>query len=152
MNFKSPPIHRTPLYRAKSAYCSMVVRCENTNGKNPAYKDVKLKMTLEEWLNWAIPQYEAFDRQYPDISPSVSRHGDKGHYEIGNLSIEPFYKNRISQNKACRLKPDGTKICTRCKEAKDARDFCKRAGSFDGLTYWCRSCCSLAQKKRKKKK
>ena len=48
--FKSPPIHRTPLYRAKAAYCNMIARCENVNGKNPAYANVKLRMTLDEIL------------------------------------------------------------------------------------------------------
>jgi hypothetical protein len=52
MEYKSPPIHRTPLYRAKAAYYGMLARCENKNGKSPSYVNVQLKMTWEEWLEW----------------------------------------------------------------------------------------------------
>ena len=91
---KSPEIHRTPIYRAKAAYRNMVARCGNANGKNPSYTDVELRMTLEEWLNWAIPKYEKFITDYPDTSPNVSRFGDQGHYEVDNIEITSFKVNR----------------------------------------------------------
>ncbi len=97
MTFKSPEIHRSPLYRANSAYYSMTQRCGNKNGKNPSYSSVELRMTKEEWLMWAVPKYEEFNNTYPDESPNVARLGDRGHYEIGNIEITTADKNRGSQ-------------------------------------------------------
>lgn len=34
INYKSPQIHRTPLYRAKASYSGMKARCLNVNGKD----------------------------------------------------------------------------------------------------------------------
>lgn len=65
----------------------MLRRCGNPDGLNPTYADVELRMTLEEWLEWSIPRYEEFIRSNPNISPSVSRFEDQGHYEINNLEI-----------------------------------------------------------------
>jgi hypothetical protein len=97
MKFKSPSIHRTSLYRAKSAYSSMLARCGNANGKNPSYEKAEVRMTLKEWLDWAIPEYERCILMYPNESPSVSRLNDCGHYEIGNIEIIPMFLNRKQQ-------------------------------------------------------
>lgn len=92
---KSPAIHRTPLYRAKAAYRNMIARCGNNNGKNPAYANVELRMSMDDWLSWSIPRYEAFLTDHPDISPNVSRMGDTGHYELNNLEITTSKSNRF---------------------------------------------------------
>jgi hypothetical protein len=97
MEYKSPAIHRTPLYRAKSAYYSISQRCLNKNGKNPSYAHVELRITKEEWLAWAVPKYEEFNQNHPNESPNVARIGDKGHYEIGNIELVTAKKNRESQ-------------------------------------------------------
>ncbi len=96
--FKSPPIHRTPMYRARAAFRNMMIRCRNKNGKNPAYENVRVKMTLNEWLNWAIPEYEKFQLSYPDLKPAASRKKDKGHYEIGNVEIISTVENKRRQS------------------------------------------------------
>lgn len=95
--FKSPAIHRTPLYRARSAYRDMKRRCGNANGKNPAYAAVELRMTMDEWLAWAIPEYGRFNLDHPNESPNASRRGDAGHYEIGNIEVIPKKVNRARQ-------------------------------------------------------
>ena len=91
---KSPAIHRTPLYRAKAAYRNMNVRCGNADGNNPAYAAVELRMTMEQWLAWAVPRYEDFIREYPEERPNVSRRNDVGHYELGNIEITTLEQNR----------------------------------------------------------
>lgn len=110
--FKSPSIHTTPLYRAKAAYSNMLARCENKNGKNKSYSDVKLKMTLEEWLIWSIPRYTAFIESNPNSSPSVSRKEDKGDYEIGNIEIISMRSNREKQ--VIKKMDDVNLICPNC--------------------------------------
>lgn len=95
--FKSPAIHRTPLYRARSAYRDMKRRCGNANGKNPAYAGVELRMTMDEWLAWAVPEYGRFNQDHPNESPNASRRGDAGHYEIGNIEVIPRKDNLAEQ-------------------------------------------------------
>jgi hypothetical protein len=138
--FKSPEIHRTPLYRARRAYRDMIVRCGNASGKNPTYANVELRMTMEEWLAWSVPQYECFLKKHPNESPSVSRFGDKGHYEISNLEIITLLANRQRMAAPYQLKPDGTKKCGRCEQTKVASDFYRATRESDGLQRWCTSC------------
>ena len=100
--YKSPPIHRTPLYRAKAAYSGMLARCRNANGKNPSYANVELRMTLAEWLAWAVPEYERFLSTVHDLTPCAARKGDVGHYEIGNVEIISQVQNRAQQRSYAR--------------------------------------------------
>lgn len=137
---KSPKIHRTPLYRARAAYANMYRRCENRCGTEPAYAKVKLRMTKSEWLDWALPKYRKFARLHPDESPSVSRKGDKGHYEIGNIQIISWQENRKLMATPARLKEDGTKRCATCKKVQNARNYYKNKATFDGLAHQCKAC------------
>lgn len=145
-SFKSPPIHRTPEYRAYAAYYGMLARCGNADGKNPSYSDVELRMTLDQWLDWSVPRYAEFIRENPDISPSVSRFGDAGHYEIGNLEIISFAENRSRQKRdtTYRLRSDGTKLCSKCQEVFAQERFQRYARNPDGLNNWCRACVKIA--------
>lgn len=142
-DFKSPPIHRTPLYRAKAAYCGMQARCGNANGKNPAYAEVELRMLLEDWLAWAVPRYEEFDQRHPGQSPAAARKGDAGHYELGNIEIITFVENRRRMEVpriGTLLNSAGMKVCSRCELEKPGAAFSKHRRSADGLTGWCRGC------------
>lgn len=136
---KSPPIHQTPLYRARAAYRNMHRRCENRCGTEPAYAHVKLKMTLAEWLAWSVPKYETFIAKNPGVRPSVSRFGDKGHYEIGNIDIIPWIKNRQQMAMPGQAK-DGKKRCSKCRETKPIVEFGKNRTHKDGYAHHCRSC------------
>lgn len=137
--FRSPPIHRTALYRAKAAYSGMIVRCGNANGKNPSYRYVELRMTLSEWLEWALPHYEEFSRLHPNESPNAARFEDAGHYELGNVRIISFRENRAERRHQCRA-VNGSKLCSRCFEIKSVDNFSLRSVTTDGLDYWCRDC------------
>ncbi len=147
MEFKSPKIHRTPLYRAKSAYYSMTVRCKNRSGKNPAYKKVKLDMSLEQWLEWAVPKYQEFEQQHPGVSPSASRLNDEGDYKLDNIEIISMSENRRRQKEPYQAK-DGIKRCSRCKACLPVAEYSKRAAAKDGYQHWCRNCCSAQNKLR----
>ncbi len=94
---RSPPIHQTPLYRAKAAYSNMQRRCKGGVAVLPAYAETEVRMSREEWLAWAVPQYVKFLTENPGAKPSVSRKGDEGHYEIGNVTIVKFQDNLKDQ-------------------------------------------------------
>lgn len=98
--YKSPAIHRTPLYRVKAAYAAyanMLRRCGNKTGTDPAYANVELRMTLRDFKEWALPRYVEFMALHPKDVPSISRFGDKGHYEIGNIGVISVTENRRQQ-------------------------------------------------------
>lgn len=149
--FKSPPIHRTALYRAKAAYAGMFARCGNANGKNPTYADVELRMTLREWVEWSIPHYAKFIAENPHLSPAAARYGDEGHYEIGNIEIISTVENRKRMGAPSALCQDGTKLCSRCRVVKQATCFSKRHRNYDGLNYWCRECNSTQSRAYRKR-
>ena len=141
-SFKSPPIHRTPLYRAYAAWYGFLARCGNANGKNPTYRDVEIKMSFDEWVDWAVPAYEKFILENPGVSPAAARNGDQGHYEIGNISIISVQQNASQQKHNCKnpLLPDGTKRCSQCDRLLDKSHFPRASKSRDGLDTWCREC------------
>jgi len=153
MDYKSPPIHRTPLYRARAAYANMRRRCMNASGLEPAYAAVELRMSLEEWLAWAVPRYEEFERANPGVMPNVSRYGDLGHYEISNLRILTAGQNREEMTAHCGvllfLRSDGTKMCGMCRKIKSASEFHKNSRRRDGLHAECKSCKSELNRRYK---
>jgi hypothetical protein len=122
MNFKSPEIHRTPLYRARAAYRLMGKRCGNANGKNPVYVNVELRMTMKQFLSWAVPRYVRFIKKHPDWSPVCARKGDRGHYEIGNIEIISAAENSRRQ---IRDKPASRKHGTLSSYRYCRCDLCK---------------------------
>jgi len=150
--FKSPAKHQTPLYRARCAYRDMSRRCGNPNGKNPAYVDVELRMTMEAWLEWSLPHYEKFIAENPGVSPSVSRNGDVGHYEIGNLEIVSLQENRRRQKTKLLVRPNGTKLCCTCRVVQPKENFCKNRTRADGLNHECRSCRAIRVREWRAKK
>ena len=124
--YKSPRIHRTPLYRAKAAYANMLRRC----GKEEGYKDVELRITKEAWLIWALPKYESFQKKRPNATPNIARKNDSGHYEIGNIELVSRKQNRKDQ-KNPKTWQHGTLAGYRyCK-----CDLCKQVKSAYMLTY-----------------
>ncbi len=144
MSFKSPPIHRTPIYRVKAAYANMLRRCENRSGKDSAYADVKLRMTFEEFKLWALPRYEAFIAKHLNASPCISRLGDVGHYEIGNIELITVVENRKRQKAILRVRPDGTKMCIKCRQILIVEgNFSKNRTKPDGLNNECKRCRSI---------
>jgi hypothetical protein len=147
MEFKSPEIHRTPLYRAKAAYCGMQARCLNKNGKSPTYANVELRMTRSEWLAWAVPEYEKFSVNFPNDRPNAARHRDEGHYEIGNISVISDEDNRDERTARSEslAREDGTKRCSKCKDIKTIDDFYNSARMLDGLQKNCKACCRKMQ-------
>lgn len=104
--YKSPSIHQTPLYRMKAAYTNMKRRC----GVEKAYKNVELKMSFEEWSNWALPLYEDFCKKYPRSIPVAARKKDLGHYELGNIRIISWAQNARERKRVPKVKL----ICPKC--------------------------------------
>lgn len=55
--------------------------------KSPWYRNVEIRMTKREFLDWATPLYEKWQREHPGVRASVDRIDSTGHYEIGNIQL-----------------------------------------------------------------
>lgn len=84
---------KTPIGKAIKAWENIVQRCENHNGKNPYYNHVKLEMTRTQFIEWAIPEYEKFMREYPGEQVSIDRIDSEGNYKLGNLRVVGMREN-----------------------------------------------------------
>jgi hypothetical protein len=99
-------------------------------------------MTWDEWLQWAVPEYEKFQNDNPGVTPNAARIGDLGHYELGNIRI-------ISQTQNCEeqegryinaVQENGMKRCSTCKKPKPVEMFSKNKNRWDGLASDCKDC------------
>lgn len=111
---------------------------------HPAYANVEVRVTRDEFLAWAVPAYAAFFRDHPGVKPSVDRERNDGHYEIGNLKLIPHRENCAKHSGVVNAGlPDGHKRCGHCKEVRPFAEFRKvkpgSKGTF-GLSGWCVYC------------
>ena len=79
---------------ALKKYRDMQKRCENADGKHPSYAHVRLQITREDFLKWAVPRIQDFLIANPGLRPSVDRiNPDLGYY-VENMRIISVDDNR----------------------------------------------------------
>lgn len=83
--------NNTPRGRASEMYKAMVYRC----GKQKHYENIRVEMSREDFLTWAIPELEDFKQRYPDKVPSIDRINPDGNYAFGNMRIIDKLYNKI---------------------------------------------------------
>ena len=71
-------------------------RAGNKYGHGKHYEHVEVRMSREEFIDWATPQYEAWFKKHPNITPSLDRIEESGHYELGNLQLITISENSKS--------------------------------------------------------
>jgi len=137
----------TPHGKAVCTWTQINERAENKNGKCPTYANVKVLMTREEWLEWAVPEYEKAMKKWPNERISVNRLDQ--HYEIGKLEIIPHRENVIQKpsNKNVHA-PDGMAWCGRCKAYLDTKDFHKCKTYAKGVYCYCINCTAALYQER----
>lgn len=120
------------------------MRVENRDGKSPAYADVKLLMTREEFVEWYIREYTEFVKKHPDIKPVTDRIDNKGHYELNNIRLVTHQQNCVNTSRAKQANaPDGTKWCSKCKMyllpehfTPKAKYLCKECANTYAIKWW----------------
>lgn len=71
----------------------IVRRCGTGN-----YKFIEVRMTKEEWYEFATPMITEFLENNPGDTPSVDRINPKGHYSLDNVRIVSWEKNLTTSN------------------------------------------------------
>jgi len=61
------------------------------------HRGIEFKLTFEEWLQFWGNDLEKRGRGLHDLV--MSRKGDKGAYEIGNIEKKTWYQNKLEQKK-----------------------------------------------------
>jgi len=106
-----------------------------------AYKAIKILLTKEEFLAWAVPAIEKFLEKYPGESPSIDRYPDPdGHYRFGNIRIISARLNELTRRifgKNAHLLP------AKQKQTLLAQLISKQADnlelSFDDVSFVCKN-------------
>jgi hypothetical protein len=93
--------------RANKAWGKILQRVENKDDKNPSYKDIKLLMTKEEFMSWAVPEYEKWFANRPEDTPSIDRMDPNGHYETKNLQMIEWGENSAKAQKTTTVRISG---------------------------------------------
>lgn len=129
----------TPKRKSAKMWSGIIARAENKNGKQPAYQNVKLLMTREEFYAWVIPELEKWILTKSIESASIDRVDNDGHYEISNLQLLTRLENRLKQKRNKNLSaPEGYAWCSHCKEYLITDKFTKGRNKITGLQNICK--------------
>jgi hypothetical protein len=138
---KKDQYHTDPRKRALAIWHALLQRIRNANGKNPTYADTELRMTKDEFLAWAVPEYTRWLTEHPDKRPSVDRVRSDGHYELGNLRLLEWGENARQSRKNHNVHaPEGAAWCSRCKQYLQRTAFHKASHQPHGLSHTCATC------------
>jgi len=144
--------YSTAIGMAHRAWNNIIKRAS----KQRSYAHVEIRMTVDEFLAWAVPEYEKWTKKRPKEKPSIDRIDSNGHYEIGNLRLLELQKNRSNNRRNMhRLAPKGTLHCHRCKQYLPREQFYERPSvpitATSERNHWsgmCKECTKEAGKKR----
>lgn len=114
----------TPRGAAVRAWAALNQRARSRGPGLEAYSHVEVRMTRDEFLAWAIPEYESWFARHPGVTPSVDRVVASGHYEVSNLQILSVGANRYKNSRHRNLfAPPDTHWCCRCQGYVTDSDF-----------------------------
>lgn len=111
--------------------------------RQSSYEGIKVKMSRDDFLQWAIPEYQAWQATHPNETPSLDRIDPTKHYELGNLRIIERGENaRLASNHPNVHAPKGKSWCGACKAYLLPSSFWRNARAFNGLQSRCKACLS----------
>ena len=127
--------------RLVSIYNGMRSRAGNRDGRHPAYASVKLLLSRDEFLAWAIPAFSRWMLDHPGERPSIDRI-QFGDYELGNLQILSILDNTRKQKHRPNMNaPEGMAWCSRCQKHLPRTAFAAHsANPVNGLQSYCKDC------------
>jgi hypothetical protein len=127
----------TPDRRAKRTWNTLHARIR----LQPSYKGIGVRMTRDDFLEWAVPAYTRWMAANPDKTPSLDRIDPAGHYAVDNLRvIERGENSRLARNHPNVHAPEGMAWCHSCEAYLPVDNFWKSARDFNGLQKRCKPC------------
>lgn len=85
---------------ANRSWQRLVSRANNRDGRHPTYVNVDVRMTKNEFLEWAIPRYkEWIETHFAYEIPTIDRIDSTAHYEIMNIRILSKSDNSMRSGK-----------------------------------------------------
>lgn len=145
-------LHITDSPENRQAYSKAVRTWSNIHWRcqfHPSYSDIEVRMTFNEWINWAFPQYRAWMDNRPGEIASLDRINTTGHYEITNLQIISTKENsRKPRRSANNLAPKGAHWCSRCQAYLPLEMFGKNPSNRASKAQYCKGCFRVYNAKR----
>lgn len=139
---------KTPKGAAACAWNRLTSRAGAKYNFSKCYANIEVRMTRDEFIAWAIPQYEAWFRDRPNEIPSIDRIDSKGHYEIVNLRLIERIANIAQSSKFKNNKaPEGQLWCSACQQYLPIENFSRDSHDPYGRRGYCKSCDSQKRKK-----
>lgn len=140
----------TPKGKAITKWNAICDRAENRRGDLPTYQNVKLLITREEFMSWAIPQLEKWQKEHGSLSDATLDRITDGNYQLGNLQLITKGENTLKRKRNKNLSaPLGKAWCGDCKDYLPVDCFNKRKTSFNGLMSRCKKCYTVYDKLHK---
>lgn len=127
----------SPERRAKRTWNTIKFR----SGRQKGYEHVRVEMTRDEFIGFAVPAYTEWMSEHPGLCPSIDRIDSEGPYSLANIRvIERGENSRLQKRHKNVFAPPGMAWCHACKKYLDQSLFWKSAGSFNGLQHRCKQC------------
>ena len=145
---RSQSYRKTPKGAAACAWNRLTSRSGAKYNHRECYRNVEVRISREDFIKWAIPEYEMWFFLYPGVQPSIDRIDPLGHYEVGNIRLIPNYLNKLSTSRNRNLRaPDGNSWCRGCQEFLKIESFWKdRQKRTTGVMVYCRDCTKTRRK------
>lgn len=142
---------KTPKGKAARAWAALCQRAGNKTGRTPAYANVEVRMTREQFMAWAVPAFSRWMTRNPDKVASVDRRDNDGHYDIGNIRIIEKMANQLRSTRYRNLNgcPKGKSWCSWCKAYHARKEF-NPANNKNGLQTMCRNGHTEYMRKRRR--
>ena len=133
--------HKRPKTKAGAMWSNIIQRVENKNGRAPAYANIKLKLTKDQFLGWVIPELEKWCKTNKIEDVSLDRINTTKHYELGNLQLVTKGENSLKRAFCKNIhSPEGKAWCGKCKNYLSVDNFHKCKTRFNGLNARCKRC------------
>ncbi len=144
----------TPKGKAARAWTSLTWRAQNRTGRTPAYVNVEVRMTREQFMVWAVPAFTFWQEKHPDKVASVDRISTEGHYELGNIRLIEKVRNQLRSTRYKNLNgcPKGKAWCCGCKAYHATKLFSASSKTPNGLQPMCREAHSKYMRKYRARK
>lgn len=138
----------TPKGKALQLWYGLRSRAENP--KLPTYRNVKVKISKQDFLEWALKELDKWVKDgYTVKVATLDRINSDGHYEKGNLQL--LTKEENSKKKDCNKNlnaPEGFAWCGKCKAYFPKESFTKDKRNWHGLRTVCKQCTQNYDKQR----